>query len=573
MDKGPVVAALEEVAVLLEIKGENPFKCRAYSNAARSLETDPRSLKELVDTGELGSLKGIGKAIEEKITGMFKTGEFPLLEELRAEIPAGLLDLVKIPGLGPKKAKAIYDELGITTPGELEYVCRENRLVALPGFGEKTQAKILEKLEYMKKHAGLFRINVAHETAQMLVEKLRKRPGIKRLEVAGSLRRCKEIVQDIDLLAVASKAEEVMDFFVHLSDVESVTAHGPTKSSIVLKNGMAADLRVVEPASFAAALMYFTGSKEHNTRIRGRAKAQDLKLNEYGLFPADSDRAILCKDEEAIYRKLGLAYIPPELREDQGEVEAAEKGDLPELVQRSQIRGFIHVHSTWSDGVLSIEDWARKASAQGYEYLGICDHSKSAAYAGGLNSQSVKDQQAEIREVQKKFPRLRILSGTEADILGDGELDFDDKTLASFDFVIASIHSRFKLSRDEQTRRVLRAMENPHVTMLGHPTGRLLLAREGYDLDMEAVLKHAARHRVAVETNAHPYRLDLDWRWGRLARELGLFTSINPDAHDTDGFEHVDFGVGIVRKAGFDAERVLNTFPCDDFVKWKKSGR
>jgi len=567
MDKKEIARMLETIADMMEIRGENSFKCNAHRNAARVLDGLEEPLDQLIAAGRLTELKGIGESLARKIIEMHQTGRSTVYEHLCAEIPESVLEMLSITGFGPKKTKAVWEKLGIKTIGELEYACLENRLVELPGFGEKTQEKLLKAIAFHKKQAGRFLCNVAWETGMGFLEHLRKHKKTFLAEVAGSLRRRKEIVGDIDLLAASDSPDAVMDHFLKSPGIEEVLAHGPTKSSLRMESGIQVDLRIVAREEFPFALNYFTGSKDHNTALRGRAKKMGLKLNEYGLFPGDSERSEKCSDEAAIYKRLGLAYIEPELRENMGEIEAAEKGALPRLVAEDDMKGLIHVHSTWSDGKLTIEQMARAAKKRGYEYVAICDHSRSAAYARGLTPDRVAEQHKEIDALNKAGLGIRILKGTEVDILGDGSLDFDDKVLKKFDLVVASIHSRFNLSRDEQTKRLLAALAHPAVHMIGHPTGRLLLSREGYDVDLDALIEAAAKHRKIIELNAHPYRLDLDWRYCIRAARKGVLISINPDAHSEGEIDYVRYGVGIARKGWYEASGVANAAPLDGFLR------
>ena len=557
VDKDQVVAVLEEMAVILELKGENPFKVRAYANAARTLAATAEPLEDLVASGRLGELKGFGEAITEKVTALVTTGRLSAYEEMRASLPEGLFDLLKIPHLGPRKVRAIYDELGVTTLRELEYACHENRLVSLPGFGLKSQEKVLKGISDLKRYATHFLYAEAARAAETVLQALGAHPNVVACEVAGSIRRRREIVKDIDIVAASEKPDDVAAAFSALPQVVEVTLSGPTKTSVRLAGGIACDLRVVAPKAWPAALQHFTGSKEHNTELRGRAKRRGLTLNEYGLFKGKRPRSI--KSEEDLYAALGLELIPPELREGWGEVEAAGRGELPSLVEEGDLVGLLHAHTTWSDGLATLEEMAEAARRVGWRYLGISDHSQSAGYAGGLSPERVREQQREIDALNERFADFRLFKGIEVDIMADGSLDYDDGLLATFDFVVASIHSHFGLSKEEQTERLLRAAGHPAVTILGHPTGRLLLAREGYALDMEAVLEAAAAHGVAVELNSHPQRLDLDWRLCRRAKELGVAVAINPDAHRIEGLDDVAFGVGIARKGWLTPADVLNT--------------
>jgi len=566
MDKNEIARMLEAIADMMEIRGENPFKCNAHRNAARTLETLEEPLETLIESGRLTELKGIGESLAQKITELAKTGRSTVYEQLRAEIPESLLEMLSLSGFGPKKAKAVWEQLGIKTIGELEYACHENRLLDLPGFGEKTQENILKAITFHKKQAGRFLCDVAWETGTALLEHLRKHKKTVRSEVAGSLRRRRETIGDVDILASADSPDAVMDHFLQSPGIEEVMAHGPTKSSVRMEKGIQVDLRIVSDTEFPFALNYFTGSKEHNTALRGRAKKMGLKLNEYGLFPGESERSEKCSDEAAIYKRLGLAYIEPELREDMGEIEAAEKGTLPHLVAESDMKGLVHVHSSWSDGKLSIEQLARAAKKRGYQYVAICDHSQSAAYARGLSPERVREQHKEIDRLNAARLGARILKGIEVDILADGSLDFDDRILKKFDLVIASIHSRFNLAREEQTKRLIRAAEHPHVHMIGHPTGRLLLSREGYDVDLDALIEAAAKRGKIIELNAHPYRLDLDWRYCIKAQRKGVRISINPDAHSEGEIDYVRYGVGIARKGWCRPSDVANAAALDRFL-------
>lgn len=565
MTKQEVSEILDEIATLLELKGENPFKSRAYANAARTIASLETDLLEAVRTEQLRKVKGIGEALFTKIRELVTTGRLTYYEELKSSIPAGLFEVIQIPGLGPKRAKIIYDKLGVATVGELEYACNENRLLVLEGFGPRMQEKIKEGIQYLKKHRGQFLYPVAHTEAQAIYKALEKLKTIRRIAIAGSLRRKKETVKDIDFVVSAKSSEAVMEAFTTLPSVEEVIAKGETKSAVRLQSGIQADLRVVSEAEFPYALHHFTGSKEHNIAMRARAQKMGMKMNEYGLFK--DDRLISCKDEEAIFARLGLVYIPPELREDMGEIKAAEEKRLPKLLEEEDIRGIFHAHTTYSDGNARLEEMVQAAQAAGYEYIGISDHSQSAKYAHGLEVARVREQHDEIDKVQKRYPGITIFKGIECDILSDGSLDYSDDILATFDFVIASVHSKFNMTEEDMTARVVAAIRNPHVTILGHPTGRLLLSREGYPINLQKVMDVARECGVVMELNAHPHRLDLDWRLGPYARERGVSISINPDAHSTEGIGDVIFGVGIARKGWFTSEEVFNTKSATEMKK------
>jgi len=567
LNKLDVSKILEEIGILLELKGENPFKFRAYHNASVTVEALEEDLDKAIEDGTLAEQKGIGKGLYEKIVELNNTERLKYYEDLKKEIPAGLLEIIRIPGVGPKKAKALYDELGISTVGELEYACMENRLIGLHGFGEATQAKILKGIEYYRKGMGHHLFNAALKDAERLLTLLEKNKDIKKRSIAGSIRRRKEVIKDIDIVASArhERVGAVMDFFTTLPDVQSIVAKGDTKSSVILNSGINADLRIVSDSEYPFALHYFTGSAEHNTAMRSRAKKFGLKLNEYGLFKGE--KSLQCKSEEEIFKALGLTYIPPELREDKGEIEAAEQGKLPELIEPSDIKGIFHVHTTYSDASMTLHEVVKLAQGAGYQYIGISDHSKSAYYAGGLTEEKLRAQHDEIDGLNSKLKNFYIFKGIECEILSDGSLDYSDEILAEFDFVIASVHSRFNMSEEEMTKRIIKAISNPYTTMLGHPTGRLLLSREGYKVDLHKVIDAAAEKGVVIELNAHPYRFDLDWRYCKYAKEHGVKVSINPDAHHTGDLSNVAYGVGIARKGWLTSRDVLNTMTLGEIKK------
>lgn len=566
MDKKEIARILEEIAVFLELKGENPFKVRAYANAARTILSSNIDLGSTPNKEELARLKGIGQAIAEKIEELVSSGRMDYYEQLKAAIPAGLLEMLKVPGVGPKKVKVLYEKLGTSSLGELEYACNENRLLKLEGFGLKSQEKILSGIQYLKKHRGRFLYNFAFEAASHIFESIKNHPDIIRVSVGGSLRRHLETVKDIDILVSTKNSKPVMDYFTSMDDVEDVIAKGETKSSIRLHSGLPSDLRAVSDEQFPFALHYFTGSKAHNTAMRGRAKRLNLKLNEYGLF--HDDTLIPCHDEEEIFKKLGLHYIPPELREDNGEIEAAEKGELPALVEEGDIRGTFHVHSVYSDGIATLEELAREGIKMGYRYLGISDHSQSASYAHGLKEETVREQLRAIDEINRTFEKIRFFKGTETDILADGNLDYSDEILAAFDFVVISVHSKFNMTEKEMTQRIIKAMANPFVTILAHPTGRLLLAREAYPVNLYEITEAAAQYGVIIELNASPHRFDLDWRFCRYAKEKGVKISINPDAHSLEGLHDTAYGVGIARKGWLGRQDIFNCLELSEVVDY-----
>ena len=568
MNKKEVALIIEEIGTILELKGDNPFKVRAYYNGARIIESLDRDLKALVESGEIGDIKGIGKALADKISTLVTTGNLEYYEELKKSIPPGLLDLLNIPGLGAKKVKIVYDKLGISTLGELEYACLENRLRDLQGFGQKSQDKVLQGIELRKKYSERFLMPVAEAEAQNIFEYLNKNAKLKSLKIAGSLRRKMETIKDIDLIGSCEETdrETVMQYFIGFDQSMRIVSQGMTKSAIILDSGITAELRLVNDVEFPFLVQHTTGSKDHNTHLRRLAKEKELKLNEYGLFKGD--KLISCKEEKDIYRQLDLQYIPPELREDMGEIESAHNNTLPDLYNGEPFYGLFHVHTTYSDGANSIEEIAAACSELGFVYVGICDHSKAAFYANGLKEERISQQHQEIDTLNKLMNNFRIFKGIEVDILTDGSLDYSDDILMSFDFVVASVHSGFNLPMDAMTNRICRALRNPHVTMLGHPTGRLLLAREPYALNMEKVIQVAGEENKVIEINANPYRLDLDWRWGKLAKANGVKTVVNPDAHSIEGLQDYKYGIGIARKSWMEKADVLNSYTLSEIEQY-----
>lgn len=567
-DKAEVASVLDEMGTLLELDGGNPFESRAYQNAARTLNNAEGDITELVQSGALAKLPGMGKTMVARITELVTTGKLAIYDELLERVPVGLRQMTRIPGLGPKRIRQICESLGVSTLADLKSAAEAGKIASLAGFGVKSQENILKGLDFLASHQDRTLYPVAEAQAESIAAILRALPQVVRLEVAGSLRRRKEVVGDIDIVGSVARLEDrkpVMEVMLAHPLVQSVTGSGETKTSVVLRSGIALDLRLVTDDEFPYLLHHFTGSKEHNVALRSRAHAQGIKINEYGIFR--DDQLIPCADEHEFYAAFEMAYIEPEMREERGEIEAALEGKLPHLIVESDMRGILHVHSTWSDGKVTIREMTEATIALGKEYLGMCDHSKYAAYAGGLDAAAVKRQQAEIDALNREYEgRLRILKGTECDILRDGALDYDDETLATFDFVIASIHSNFNLSPEEQTQRLIRAMENPYCSILGHPTGRILLRRDGYSPDMERVITQAGELGVAIELNADPNRLDLDWRWHRFATERGVRVPICPDAHTTDGLKNVRYGIGVARKGWLTAGDVLNTMAVDDLL-------
>jgi DNA polymerase (family 10) len=576
MDKGQVAEVLVSIATLLELKGENPFKTRAYQNAARTIETLSEPLDKVVAEARLGDIKGIGEALQQKITELVTTGRLQYYEDLKAATPPGLVAMLDIPGLGPKKIKAVHDELGIDTVEKLEQACKDGKIAGLKGFGEKTQTNILEGIDRRRSYASRHLISEALPRAEPMLEALRSHPDVVRCSAAGSLRRHREVIGDIDLLASSKQPAEVIDFFTSQPGIIKVLAKGETKASVLLEGGIQSDLRVVSDAEYSSALLYFTGSKEHNIVMRQRAIDRGLRLNEYGLFRSkeetrDPKLLVKCRTEEEIFEKLGLHYIPPEMREDMGEIALAEKGPLPRLIEWTDLKGSLHNHSTWSDGHQRPEEIAKAMRELGLAYWGITDHSKSSFQANGLDAVRVRQQLKEIATINatlaKEGTDFRLLTGTEVDILKDGKLDFPDDLLAELDVVIASIHSSFSQTEAETTQRLIGAAQNPYVHILGHLTGRLLLDREAYKVDQRAVIDACAETGTWIELNAHPKRFDLDWRLWPYAKSKGVKCVINCDAHR---FEHAGFlrlGAGIARKGWLTKEDVVNTLPLKALLK------
>src|SRR5438067_364096 len=552
MTKEEIAGVLERIATLLELKGENPFKTRAYTNAARAIETFGANLSNFQDEEAVAKIPSIGKSIALKIKELAETGSLKYLQELSAEFPTGILELFSLPGLGAKKIKALHDKLGISSTEQLQKACEQGRVAELPGFGETTQQKICEAIARRASHAGSFQFGQVAAEAEALRSDLAAHEAALQVEIAGSYRRRKEIVHDLDLLVATKEPEAVTKFFVSHPLVESVIAQGPTKSSVRLSSGVQCDLRVVTTAEYPFALAYFTGNKEHNIEMRSRALRRGWTLNEYRLAPVRVDPKAKKKklpskipsveDEADLYRAVDLDFIPPELRENCGEFEAAKQHSLPKLIEKENLRGTFHCHTTASDGHNSLEEMAEAAQALGFEYLGIADHRRSQIQAHGLDEKKLLAQVSQIRKLNKKFDGFRIFGGVECDILRDGSLDFPDEILSQLDFVVASVHSAVGLSEADMTRRMIRAMENPFVTMLAHPTGRLLLKREPYKIDVAKILDAAARTRTWIELNAAPKRLDLDWRWWPMAKQKGVKCVINPDAHRAERLQDLWFG-------------------------------
>jgi len=580
MTKNEIADVLEEIGTLMELKGENPFKVRAYFGGARAIEAlENDEFERLVSEGKIDTLKGIGEALAAKIAELHATGRLEFFEKLKDSIEPGLVEMLKIPGLGPKKIAALRTQLGISSIPGLEKACSEGKVAALAGFGEKTQEKILAGIRNREAYSRRHLWWDAYEVATPIVEGLRALRAVNRAEIAGSLRRGLETIGDLDFIVAADDVAPVVDWFTGLAGVKEVTAKGDTKASVRLEGGIQADLRIVPAEQFAFALHHFTGSKDHNVLMRQRALDRGLSLSEWGLVPAAGEGTakekagrkggVPASDEAEVFSALGLSFIPPELREGLGEIEAAEKGPIPRLVELGDLRGAFHNHTTASDGRNTLAEMAGAAQALGWDYLGIADHSKSSRQAKGLSEERLTKQVAEIRDLNAsgRF-KTRVFAGTECDILPDGSLDFDDSLLALLDYVVVSVHSSFGQEEEVMTARIIRAIENPRATMLGHLTGRLLLEREGYAVNAGKVIDAAIANGVTIEINASPYRLDMDWRHWRRAAESGLECSINPDAHDTASLGYVRAGINSARKGWLTRESVVNTFPLEGIEKW-----
>jgi DNA polymerase (family 10) len=579
MDKDKVAEILVEIGTLLELKGENPFKTRAYANAARTLEGLGEPLAKLVAEKRLGEIKGIGAALEQKITELVETGKLRYYDELKASIPPGLIAMLEISGLGPKKIQAMQKKLGIDSIEKLEAACKAGKVAELDGFGEKTQANILEGIERKRTYASKHLLGDALRAAEPLLNNLREHPDVIRCSTAGSLRRFKEICGDIDLLASSKKAPAVIEFFVAQPGIVKILAQGETKASVILDGGIQCDLRVVSDAEFPFALAYFTGSKEHNIVMRQRAIQRGLRLNEYGLFKSkeetrDAKLLVPCKTEDEIFQKLDLVYVPPELREDHGEFLAAEKNDLPRLIEWTDLKGALHNHSNWSDGHNTLEEIATCMEELGLEYWAITDHSKASYQANGLNAKRLREQISEIKKLNEKIAArggsFRLLTGSEVDILKD-RLDFDDDVLAELDVVVASLHVPSS-SEVENTKRLICAAENPFVHILGHLTGRLLLEREPYPVNIHAIIDACAETGTWIELNCNPHRLDLDWRHWPYAKSKGVKCVINPDAHRNEHAGFLRLGAGMARKGWLEKGDVMNSLIWQKLSKTLKKG-
>jgi DNA polymerase (family 10) len=570
MKNKEIAEIFEKMADILEFKGENPFKISAYRKASRIIGDLTQDIEEIAEKGKLKDVPGIGEGMAEKIAEYLKTGKISKFEEVKKGVSDELMAIMDIPGMGPKTLSMFHKEKGISNLSQLEKAVENGFLIGLPGIGEKKVENIKRGIELLKQSKGRMNLGSAFPVAKRIVETLRQRTGSQKIEWAGSLRRMKENIGDIDILATGADHEKIVHAFTHLPEVKEVLASGETKASVIVEGGTQIDLRVVEEDSYGAALQYFTGSKGHNIRLRGIAKAKGIKINEYGVFKGE--KKIGGKNEEEVYRCLGMDWIEPELREDRGEIEAAQQKHLPKLIQESQIKGDLHVHSKWSDGTSSIEEIAKANQKRGYQYVAICDHSKSLRIAHGLDESRLMKQIDEIDRVNEKLgersKNFKILKGTEVDILADGGLDLSDKVLEKLDLVVGAVHSGFKQEKARMTKRILRALENPRLHILAHPSGRLLGARDAYEVEMDEVMEAAKQYNKALEINAYFERLDLDDIHCRKAKEMGVRVAIGTDSHHLDQMWMISLGVAVARRGWLEAKDILNTLSLKEILKW-----
>ena len=573
MKNAEIAALFNEIADFLEIKGENPFRVRAYRRAAQAMDGLSEDVAAVAARGGLQEIPGIGKDLAGKIQEYLERGAVEYLEDLRKEIPPGVVEMMSVHGVGPKTAKLLYEKAGVTSVERLEELARAHALVGTPGIQAKTEENILKGIAVWKSGRERMPLGTALPVAEAIRAILEPLEETDQISLAGSVRRMRETVKDIDILVTSRRPARVMEAFVRLPNVVEVLAHGETKSSVRLREGIQADLRVVEPECFGAALQYFTGSKQHNIRVRELAQRQGLKVNEYGVFDEKTNRRVAGATEEDVYRSVGLPLVPPEIREDGGEIEAALENRLPELVRLDDIRGDLQLHTTWSDGAHSVADLAAGVRAKGYQYMAVTDHSKSATVAGGMKEAQVVQMIAEVRALNARLRGFRVLAGCEVDIRADGSLDFSDEVLAQLDLVQVSVHSRFKMSREDMTRRIVRAVQHPLVHILGHPTGRLIGERAPYEVDVEAVLQAAKLGGVAAEINASPSRLDLNDLHARRAKDLGIPITISTDAHAIPQLDYMRYGVAVARRAWLTPSDVLNTRPAPTLASWLKQRR
>jgi DNA polymerase (family 10) len=571
MNNKQIAKVFEDIADLLELKGENVFKIRAYQKVVRAIEQLPVELEQLVKEEKLREVPGVGEAIAKKITELVTTGKLEYYEKLKAEFPEGISALLDIPGIGPKTAMLLSSDLGIRTVDELEKAILEGKVAQLPRLGDKTAENILRHIQALRRKDQRIPIGEALAIVDEIFSRLKEVPGVRNLVPAGSLRRFRETVGDIDLMGTANNAEAVIQAFTSLPMVKEILASGTTKASVVVSGGLQVDLRIVEHDSFGSLLQYFTGSKQHNINLRERTRRQGLSLSEYGITELKTGKLEKFATEEAFYKRLGLQYIPPEIREATNEIELAEKGKIPRLIELGDIKGDLHLHSDWSDGRDTIEAMVLAAKALGYEYVGISDHSGGRGIAHGLNRARLKEQVAEIKALNEKIGGIRILTGMEVDIRSDGTLDMPDEVLEELDIVTASVHSGMNQTQEQMTRRIIKAMQNPNVDVLGHPTGRLMPDREPFAVDMEAIFQAAAKNKTILEINAMPSRLDLKDTHVYRARELGIKLAISTDAHSTEHLGLMRFGVGVARRGWCEAKDILNTRPLAELLKYLKS--
>ncbi|MDI6801197.1 MAG: DNA polymerase/3'-5' exonuclease PolX [Thermodesulfovibrionales bacterium] len=569
MKNQEIANLFNEIADILEIKGENPFRIRAYRRAAQNIEGLSKNIED-VSHEELLQIPGIGQDLAGKIEEYIKTGKIHAHDELKKEIPDGVLTLLSVPGLGPKTSKMLFEKLSIKNIDDLERLASEHKLSGLPGIKEKTEENILKGIEMLKRGKERQPLGKVLPIANDIIAHLTNKAPIDRIDLAGSLRRWKDTIKDIDILATSNNPKEVMKVFVHLPHVREVLMQGHTKSSVILHEDLQVDLRVVEKESYGAALAYFTGSKAHNIRLREMAMKKGLKVNEYGIFREKDDKKIGGEKEADVYKILGLPYIPPELREDQGEIESALEGNLPELIKLDDIKGDLHVHSKWSDGSHTFEQLVEAARQKGYVYFALTDHSKGLGVAHGLTVERLTEQRKEIAALNQKLRGFRILHGTEVDIRSDGSLDFPDDVLKGLDLVVASIHSGFRQSRKQLTYRLVSAMKKPYVSIIAHPTGRLIGERDAYDVDMDEILKVAKQTGTAIEINAYPLRLDINDTYAKRAKEMGIPIVIATDTHVTNQFDYMRYGVSIARRGWLEKGDVLNTLEVERLLKQLK---
>lgn len=572
MRNAEIVDILRRIAAMLEIKGEIVYKRLAYERAADNIEGLGQRLEDIWQAGNLRDVPGIGQALEAKLDELFHTGEMEYYQRLQKEVPAGVVDLLSIPGVGPKTAKLMWESLGLLNIADVEAAAQAGQLRQLPGLGEKSEQRILEGIESLRRRSDRIPLGTAWPVATQLMAALDEAVGPLRLETAGSLRRMRATVGDIDLLVATDDPPPVLEAFVDLPNVSEIVAQGSTKATVILTNGLQVDLRVLEPQHWGAALQYFTGSQAHNVVLREMAQGMGLSLSEYG-FKSEDGELETCPEEDAVYARLGLAWIPPELREDRGEIDAARRDELPHLVELADIRGDLHMHSDWSDGAVPIAEMAEAAHQLGYEYIVISDHTQSLGVANGLDWDRFQAQRDEIAAAQQRFPSLRILQGMELEIKADGSLDFDDDVLSQFDLVIASVHTSLRQPEAEITDRAIQAMRNPHVHILGHPSGRLLGQREASAVNLDRAIEVAAETGTILEVNSIPARLDLDDAHIRQAIRAGVKLAVNSDAHSPDGLRNMRFGVATARRGWASAHHVLNTLPVEQLLEQIKRGK